>query len=644
MAACACEEKETKSSLFGKEFWVKIVRLIIALTLALVGYFYLTEAAFGVWSNFAIMAVAWLVVGYDIVYEAFSHVFKGHNPFDEDMLMTIASLGAFCLRFFGPENNDFFEAVLVVFLFQVGELFEDIATARSHAAITSAVGLRAPSANLLKNGEVLSVKPETLALDDLILVKVGEIVPADGIITEGEGSLDMSSLTGESYPVKKKVGEEVPSGTILRCGSLTIRVNKEYENSTVSKILRLVEEGAKSKSSADRFIDKFSRIYTPVVVALAVLLAILPPLFLGISDSATWQQWVYRALSFLVISCPCAIVISVPLSYFAGIGLASKHGLIIKGAAFFDQLNNLGLVVTDKTGTLTYGTFQITKKEVVGLSEEDFMRYLRAGESRSNHPLASAIIGDKEVASLAAQVTSYDEVAGLGTKAVYEGHEILVGSGKLLSQNGVSFAPSNEVGTIVYLAVDKTYAGYVVLSDTIRKESLDMVEGLHHYGIKVAMLTGDQEKNALAVSQTLGLDGYRSGLLPEEKTALLKSYLKPQGKAVAYVGDGINDAPSIIASDIGVAMGGVGSDLAIQNADVVIMNDDPSKLVLAYKIAKATRARALSDIILALLVKLTIMLLAIFLPGFPLLVAVLADTGLTMVLVLFSLLLLYKRV
>jgi Cd2+/Zn2+-exporting ATPase len=643
MAECSCSEKPAEP-LFGKAFWLKIARLVIALALALVGYFYLTEAAFGVWSNFAIMAVAWLVVGYDIVYEAFSHVFKGHNPFDEDMLMTIASLGAFCLRFFGPENNDFFEAVLVVFLFQVGELFEDIATAQSHAAITSAVGLRAPSANLLKGGQVLSVKPETLALDDLILVKVGEIVPADGVITEGAGSLDMSSLTGESYPVKKRVGEEVPSGTILRSGSLTMRVDKEYENSTVSKILRLVEEGAKSKSSADRFIDRFSRIYTPVVVGLAFLLALVPPLFLGLSDPAVWQQWVYRALSFLVISCPCAIVISVPLSYFAGIGLASKHGLIIKGAAFFDQLNNLGLVVTDKTGTLTYGSFRITKKEVVGLSEEEFMRYLRVGESRSNHPLASAIIGDEEVASLAAQVSSYDEVAGLGTKAVYQGHEILVGSSKLLSQNGIAFAPSLEVGTVVYLAVDRKYAGYVVLSDTIRQESLAMVEGFHHYGVKVAMLTGDQEKNALAVSQTLGLDEHRSGLLPEEKTALLKGYLQPHGKAVAYVGDGINDAPSIIASDIGVAMGGVGSDLAIQNADVVIMNDDPSKLVTAYKIAKATRNRALSDIVIALIVKLTIMLLAVFLPGFPLLVAVLADTGLTMVLVLYSLLLLYKKV
>jgi Cd2+/Zn2+-exporting ATPase len=533
---------------------------------------------------------------------------------------------------------------MVMFLFQVGEMFEDIATNRSKQAITSAVGLRALVAHLLKGKEVNDVKPEELAIGDLIIVKVGEILPADGVVISGSGYVDMSSLTGEPVPVLREVGGEVNSGTILRSGSLTIRVEEEYANNTVSKMIRLVEEGEKSKSQADKFVDKFSRVYTPIVVSLAFLLAIVPPLFLGISSGAIWESWIYRSLSFLVISCPCAIVISVPLAYFSGIGLASKNGIIIKGAAIFDSINSIKTLVSDKTGTLTYGVFKITKQKAIGLGNAEFLQYLKAAESRSCHPIASAILGKGDASLLAQEVSEYNEVAGKGVSCRYKGHHLLAGNDSLLNDNKVPFIPSREVGSIVYLAVDGVYAGYVVCNDVIRKESLDMVEGLHKNGIKICMLTGDKEKNAMAVASTLDIDEYHSELLPEEKTKLLKDKITPNHPSVAYVGDGINDAPSIALADVGYAMGGVGSDLAIQNADVVIMNDNPYKIVTSINVAKATRRVAYLDIIIALTVKLAVMLCAALIPGFPLLIAVISDTGLTMILVIFSISLLFKKV
>jgi Cd2+/Zn2+-exporting ATPase len=640
--ACLCEEK--KESILTKEFWIKIVRLVLSLTLMLLGYFLFSEERYGVWVNFAVMFTSWLIVSYDVIWASLIHIFKGKNPFDEDLLMIIASIGAFCLRLFGEGNNEFLEAVMVMFLFQVGEMFEDIATNRSKQAITSAVGLRALVAHLLKDKEVNDVKPEELAIGDLIIVKVGEILPADGVVINGSGYVDMSSLTGEPVPVLREVGGEVNSGTILRSGSLTIRVEEEYANNTVSKMIRLVEEGEKSKSQADKFVDKFSRVYTPIVVSLAFLLAIVPPLFLGISNGAIWESWIYRSLSFLVISCPCAIVISVPLAYFSGIGLASKNGIIIKGAAIFDSINSIKTLVSDKTGTLTYGVFKITKQKAIGLGNAEFLQYLKAAESRSCHPIASAILGKGDASLLAQEVSEYNEVAGKGVSCRYKGHHLLAGNDSLLNDNKVPFIPSREVGSIVYLAVDGVYAGYVVCNDVIRKESLDMVEGLHKNGIKICMLTGDKEKNAMAVASTLDIDEYHSELLPEEKTKLLKDKITPNHPSVAYVGDGINDAPSIALADVGYAMGGVGSDLAIQNADVVIMNDNPYKIVTSINVAKATRRVAYLDIIIALMVKLAVMLCAALIPGFPLLIAVISDTGLTMILVIFSISLLFKKV
>jgi Zn2+/Cd2+-exporting ATPase len=506
------------------------------------------------------------------------------------------------------------------------------------------VGLRAAFANKVFGNEIIKTSPEALTIGDVILVKVGEILPGDGEIIEGNGSLDMSSLTGESLPIEKKVGDKVNSGTILKSGSLKIKVEKTYADSTVSKILSLVENSSKSKSHADRFITKFSRIYTPIVVGLALLVAVVPPLFLGISDSGVWFQWLYRAICFLVISCPCAIVISVPLAYFSGIGLASKHGIVIKGAAYFDKLNELGVLVSDKTGTLTYGDFRLTKVVPVGLPEGQFASYLRAAECRSDHPLAKAIMKGADAGEISAKITSYSEIAGKGEKCVYESHTILAGRKALFEEEKIAVPEVNEVGSVVYLAVDGRYAGYVVLNDVVRKESKELIEGCKRLGVKTVMLTGDKTRSAEAVASSLGIEECHSELLPQEKTELLKEKIDGTPKAVAYVGDGINDAPSIILADVGVAMGGCGSDMAIDSADVVIMNDDPSKIVTALTIARATRRRAIEDIAIALSVKLAIMILAVTLPKLPLIIAVLADTGLTMVLAVYSLLLLYKKI
>lgn len=637
---CAAKGKET---IFNKEFWIKIGRLVSSLILMLLGYLVFNEDNYGLWVNFAFMAAAFLIVGYDVLFEAVEGIFKEKEFFSEELLMVIATIGAFSIRFFGKEHNEFFEAVMVMFLFQIGELFEDIATSRSHKAITEAVGLRAKIAHKKEDEAITDVDPKELTIGDIILVKVGEIIPADGLVEEGEGAVDMSSLTGESLPVKKGLGDDVHSGTILKSGSLLIRVNRRYEDSTVSKIIKLMEEGAESKSKVTRFVDRFAKIYTPVVVLIALIVAVVPPLFLGISDPLVWEKWVYTALSLLVISCPCAIVISVPLAYFAGIGLASKNGVIVKGAAVFDSLISLSHVVSDKTGTLTYGVFRVAKKVPVNCSEDTLMHYLLVAESRSSHPLASAIRGDADISEIAAKITSYDEIAGKGVKATYEGETILAGNSALLADNGVVFKNAKESGSVIYVAVNNEYKGYVVCADSPRKESTSLILGLKKRGISFTLLSGDKKDNVKSFASSLGIDDYHYELLPKDKTACLEKEIMKKDGAVAFIGDGINDTPSITMADIGIAMGGVGSDLAIETADVVIMNDDPSKVLLALEISKKVRKHVLFNIIFSILVKITIAALSIALPSFPLLLAVLGDTGLTMVLVAITICLLYEK-
>lgn len=659
--SCHCHEcapmseKEKIEKEDRKHLIFTIVRLSISFVLALLGLFLFTEewgdahigSGAGLWLNFVIMFLAWLASGYDIVIEGIESCIKEKNPFDENVLMFIASVGAFCLRFFG--SNEFFEAVMIVLLYQIGEMFEDFASERSHKAISDAVGLRAKTANLKIGDIIRTVDPEELQIGDEILVKVGEIVPADGIITEGEGNFDMSSLTGEFVPVPKKEGEFINSGTVLKSGSVSLKVTRSYEDSTVSHILKLVEDSENNKSKADKFITKFSKIYTPIVVSLAVFVAIIPSLILGYNDLGVWKHWIYTAICLLVISCPCAVVVSVPLSYFAGIGLASKNGVLVKGASYFDKLTELGLLVTDKTGTLTYGKFEVSEMVPEGISPEDFKIYLYASESRSNHPIAKAIIGNENIDNIVSGISSYEEIAGYGTKLFYKGHEILAGNYKLMEKEGVFAEKISKIGTIVYLAVDKKYAGYALLNDVVREESAAMVQDLKEDGIETFMLTGDKKESADAMAKKLGISNYRSELLPNEKTGILKEKIAASSKAVAYIGDGINDAPSIALADIGIAMGGGGSDMAIENADVVIMNDNPHKVVTAINVAKKTRKRAVLDVVIALTIKFIIALLTIIMPyiangnELPMVIAVLADTGLTACLILFSVSLLYSK-
>ena len=631
-----------------KEILINSIRLSVALILAIVGLFYLNEANFGVWVNFVVMGIAWLIVGYDIVYKAFHSLIKEKNPFDENMLMLIASIGAFCLRLFGKDENEifgneFFEAFMVAFLFQLGDIFEDLAPDKSHEAISNAIGLRAKKASLLKDGNILTVDPEDLSIGDEILVKVGEIIPADGVILSGSGDVDMSSLTGEFNPVAKKEGDLVNSGTILKSGSLKVRVNKSYEDSTVSKIIALVEESNGAKSKADKFITKFARIYTPIVVAIALLIAVIPPLCIGMNNLETWKEWIRIGVSILVISCPCSVVVSVPLAYFAGIGLASKYGIIVKGGSYFDELNRLGVLVTDKTGTLTRGKFIVEEYHPEGISLDKFQEYIIAAESRSNHPIAKAIVGETNLAPYSEKISEYTEKAGYGEMLTYDGHTLLAGNEKLLRENHISFAKANEIGTIVYLAIDGKYAGYLLLNDEIKENSFKTIQDLHKMGVKSVMLTGDKKESALKVANELQIDEVHAELLPEDKTNLLKEKLTGE-KAVAYVGDGINDAPSIALADIGVAMGGAGSDLAVENANIVIMNDDVSKIVTVKKIAKATRNRAIFNVVASLLIKLAIAACSILIPSFPLMIAVFADTGVTLLMVASSVSLLAYRV
>ncbi len=625
----------------SKEWIIKLVRVVVAVIFAVIGLTVCSEEKVGVWWNFAVNICALIIVGYDVVIEAVEDMVKEHEFFSEETLMILATIGAFCLRFFGPDYNQFFDAVMVMILFQIGEMLEGLATNKSKKAINDAIGLRAKVAHKKVGEEFEDCDPKDLSIGDDFLVRVGEIIPADGLITGGQGSINMSSLTGEFVPVNASIGDEVHSGTLLATGSLTVKVTKDYEDSTVSKIIHLIEEGQESKSKGTRFVDKFAKIYTPVVIALAILLAVIPPLFIGINDAQVWQHWVFVGISALIISCPCAIVISVPLCYFASLGLASKNGIVIKGANLLDKLNEINTLVTDKTGTLTKGTFSVLNVKPEGISAEELLKIAAIGESRSNHPLAGPLKKFLPEDFSDSKIEKYEELAGKGTELVYDGSQIAVGSKHLLDDLGIEFKETEGDGTIVYVVYRGGFIGSVCLGDTIRENVNELISNLHKSDIKCYLLTGDKESNAKKVSDNLGLDGYYAELLPEDKFAHLKNF-KEAGN-VAFVGDGVNDAPSIAAADVGFAMGGIGSDLAMESADIVIMDDDVTKVGKSIKIAKICRGYVIGCLIASLIVKLSILVLAIVLPGFPLLAAVAADTGLTLLMVLVSISILWRR-
>lgn len=635
------EEEHSK-----KAIALLVARILLSLTLALLGRFYLNEANFPWYVNLIVMGAAYLIIAYDIIFEAVEHIVKDHELFNENALMALASLGAFALRFYGKEHNEYFEGVLVILLYQVGEVFEDLAADKSREAITSALDLRKEKAKVLRGSEVVEKTPEEIAIGDLVLIGAGMKVLCDGKVIEGAGSLDESSLTGEFVPVAKEPGDHVLSGTILKSGSLKIEVEKEYKDSTVAKMLDLVEHSAEKKSRSSRFITRFAKTYTPIVVFLALLVATIPPLFLGIANPATWAAWLYAALSFLVVSCPCAIVISVPLAYFSGLGLASKHGILVKGAGYFDRANGLRYVAFDKTGTLTKGEFRIEKILPSGMEEQRFLTYLAAAEANSSHPLALAVVAAAGKEGLAAEISAYEEIEGHGVKATYQGHALLAGKAAWLRKQGLTF--TEPEGIAIHLSVDGVYAGCLIFSDTIKDSAKSMVDDLHALGKKTVLLSGDKKANVEEVGRLLGLDEVYGELLPEQKQGYV-AQIRDRGEGtLAYMGDGINDAAAIVLADIGVAMGGLGSDLAVANADAVIMNDDPYKIVTFVKIAKATRHRAIFNIAFALAIKIAIMAAAIAASAMgswelPLWVSILGDTGVALLAVLNSLLLQFKK-
>ena len=660
-------KKNQKQPIFTKNMWFILGRVIFATIATLVCVFLLGKAEYN-WLRFGIYLAVYAVIGYDILWKVILHIKNRTNPLDHNLLITVAAIGAFALciiQFTNWEkhaehvihylNSDYaiamdhaMDAMMVIILFQIGRIIEAVATNKSKAAVMSAVELRVDTANLITEEGIKVVTPEELEVGQKILVKVGELIPVDGQVIDGEAQVDTSSLTGEFVPVIAKKEDIVFSGCLIKQGQITVLVKKIYADSTVSKIIELITSGGEKKSKADEFIAKFGRLYTPIVVAVAILVMLVAGLVRQTGEG--WMDAVYEGLEILVTGCPCAIVISVPLAYFAAVGLSSKNGIVIKGASFLDRLFNLGVVVTDKTGTLTKGSFSIQHIKPNGIDEEELLANLYIVEALSNHPIGKAICHGLNLKKIAAEVTDFEEIAGFGVECKYKGKHILAGSTKMMKKYDIAYEEATEVGAVIYVAVDNKYLGYVVLSDEIKENAQEMVRLLHKEKIDVVLLTGDHDENAIDISKKLGIDRYHSQLLPEEKTVILEQEIAASKKTVAFVGDGINDAPSIIRSDVGIAMGGIGSDIAVENADIVIMNDDPAKIYDAVKISKIARHVAVFNIIFSLFVKIAVAVLVVmheFVPTFPeipMYVAVLADTGLTVVMVLNSLAVLYRRI
>lgn len=570
----------------------------------------------------SLLLVAYVLVGGEILAAAVKNLRHGHL-FDENFLMAIATIGALLI-------GQFAEAVAVMLFYQIGEFFQDLAVANSKQSISALLKLRPDFANLVVGPDKINpVKPELVAVGDLIQVKPGEKVPLDGQVVAGESYLDTAALTGESQPVLVTVGEEILSGTVNQSGVLTLKVTKAYGESTVAKILQLVEAASEKKTKVENFITRFSRIYTPAVVGLAALVALVPPLALG----ADWGTWFYRALSVLVISCPCALVISVPLSYFSGIGAASKVGVLVKGSNYLDVLNQVQTMVFDKTGTLTKGRFTVSQLLPVHGSSADLLKLAALAEQASPHPIAKALV---QAANVKAAAEAPEELVGRGIKASYQGQVLLVGNAKLMAEQAVQgFAPVQAtVGTVVYVALAGQYQGAIVVADTVKPDAKATLAGLKASGIgQTVMLTGDNQATAQAVAAELGVDEVHANLLPADKLTLVHRLQQRRRGKVAFVGDGLNDTPVLAGSDLGIAMGGLGSDAAIEAADLVLMHDNPSAILQVRHIAQKTRRIAQENIAFALLIKLAFLACAAF-GVVNLWEAVFADVGVTLIAVL----------
>lgn len=575
--------------------------------------------------------VPYLLAGYATLKEAAEGIARG-DLFNENFLMALATVGALCIGFFPGADTEFPEAVFVMLFFQIGELFEGYAEGKSRDSISHLMNIRPDVAHVERAGTVEDISPESVSVGSIVIVKPGEKVPLDGVVVEGTSSLNTVALTGESLPRDIGVGDEAASGCVNLSGLLRLKITKAFGESTVSKIIRLVEHANESKSRSESFITRFARVYTPIVVVAALLLAFVPPLFVGGGYWLAFPLWLHRALIFLVVSCPCALVISVPLTFFGGLGGASRRGILVKGSRYMDALANIGTMAFDKTGTLTQGVFAVEAVHPETLDEKELLHLAAHVEHFSTHPIAEALrTAFPQEATDGCATTDVEELAGYGIRACVNGHLVCVGNTKMMDKVGAKWRNCHRVGTIIHVAVDGCYAGHIVISDCLKDDSVVAVAALKRLGVgRLVMLTGDRREVAHDVAGKLALDGYHAELLPADKVACVEQLLaeKPSGKSVAFVGDGINDAPVLKLADVGIAMGGLGSDAAIEAADVVLMDDKPTKIATAVRIARRTIGIARQNVVFAIGVKVAILLLATVGLG-TMWMAVFADVGVT---------------
>ena len=575
-----------------------VIKILIALALFLIAMVIKFENE---WINNGIFIVSYIIVGFEILRKAVRNIFRG-KVFDENFLMSIATLGAFAI-------GEFPEAVAVMLFYQVGELFQDYAVDKSRKSIASLMDIRPDYANIIRDGKEEKVDPSEVNIGDTIIIKPGEKVPLDGVAIDGKTTLDTKALTGESVPRGVEVGDQVLSGCINLNGVIKVKVTKEYGESTVSKILDLVENASSKKAKSENFITKFAAYYTPIVVIIAIILAIVPPLII---EGANFQDWLYRALSFLVVSCPCALVISIPLSFFGGIGGASKMGVLVKGSNYLEALSNAEIMVFDKTGTLTEGVFEVQNVESIGISKEELLKIAAYAEYYSNHLISKSIKKSYNKEIDEKEIIDSKEISGKGIEAKIGNQDVLAGNEKLMNEKGIEYTKCTHVGSVVYVAIDGKYVGHIVIADKIKEDAKRTIEELRKNNIKeTVMLTGDRKNIGEAVAKELGIDKVYAELLPDGKVEKVEELLKtksPKGK-LAFVGDGINDAPVLAMADIGIAMGGLGADSAIEAADIVIMTDQPSKIISAIKLSKKTMRIVRENIIFAIAVKVLVLIL-----------------------------------
>ena len=625
LEATAPVKKDEKAAVYNDEDKKRTIRLAVGAVVYAIGMALTVFAKLPTLAELAFLIVAYVILGWDVVWQAVKNITRG-QVFDEHFLMSVSTIGAFAI-------GEYPEAVAVMLFYQVGEFFQSLAVKRSRKSISDLMDIRPDSATVKRNGVLQVVSPESVAVGEIIVVKPGEKIPLDGIVVDGESMLDTKALTGESVPKSIRKGDEALSGCINQSGLLTLKVTKSFGESTVSKIIDLVENASARKAPTENFITTFARYYTPVVVGMAAVLAIIPPLVLG----GGWSEWLRRGFVFLIVSCPCALVISIPLTFFGGIGAASKRGVLVKGSNYLEALNKVSVVVFDKTGTLTKGVFEVANIiPAAGYQKEQVLEYAAQAESYSNHPIAKSILATYGKPIDQKQFSDFEEISGHGISVMVQGKKVLAGNSKLMESEKIAYAACDAAGTKFYVAADGSYVGCILIADEVKPDSKCAIAELKKIGVeKTVMLTGDDERIGKSVADELGLDAYYAQLLPDQKVEKLEMLdkQKRQGSKLAFVGDGINDAPVLARADVGIAMGGLGSDAAIEAADVVLMTDEPSKLVEAIDVAKATKRIVMQNIVIALGIKSVFLVLgALGMAG--MWEAVFGDVGVTIIAVL----------